>query len=226
VVFLKSMSNWALDIARVQNIRKVTMEEKIEFPAGGLALEGLLQKNGDAGGVVITHPHPLYGGNMHNNVVGTIAQAYQKRGYSTLRFNFRGVGGSQGSYGEGIGEQEDVKAAIAYLAALGLKQIDLAGYSFGAWVIGNLSCAEDGIANMVMVSPPVAFIDFGPVSALGCLKLVITGSRDDIAPAALIRQSYRQWNAEARFEVIDGADHFYGGYEDRLADVIASIIHF
>ena len=200
------------------------MEDSIEFSAGGLSIEGLLQKNSVSGGVVITHPHPLYGGNMHNNVVGAIARLYQTLGYSTLRFNFRGVGSSQGSYSDGIGEQEDVKAAIAYLADLGVKQIDLAGYSFGAWVNGNLSCADDGIATMVMVSPPVAFIDFGPVGALGCLKLIITGSRDDIAPAEMIRRSYRKWNAEARLEVIDGADHFYGGYEDQLANILASYL--
>jgi alpha/beta superfamily hydrolase len=158
---------------------------------------------------------------MHSNVVMVISQTYQKLGYTTLRFNFRGVGSSQGSYGDGIGEQEDVRAAIAYLADLGIKQIDLAGYSFGAWVNGNLSCARAGIANMVMVSPPVAFIDFDSVSNIDCLKLVITGSRDDIAPAEMIRQSYHAWNAEAHFEVIDGADHFYGGYEDRLEEILS-----
>lgn len=198
------------------------MEKKITFSAGSFEIEGLLSKNSDDRGVVITHPHPLYGGNMHNNVVMAISQAYQRLGHSTLRFNFRGVDSSQGSYGDGIGEQEDVRAAIAYLADLGIQQIELAGYSFGAWVNGNLSCAGDGIANMVMVSPPVAFIDFGSVSAIDCLKLVITGSRDDIAPAKMIRQSYHEWNAEARLEVIDGADHFYGGYEDRLKEILAS----
>ena len=73
---------------------------------------------------------------------------------------------------------------------------------------------------VVMVSPPVAFIDFASVSTLDCLKLIITGSRDDIAPAEMIRQSYPEWNAEAHFEVIDGADHFYGGYENKLKEVL------
>ena len=196
------------------------MEEKIEFTAGSFEIEGLLHKNSETSAVVITHPHPLYGGNMHNNVVMAISQTYQKLGYTTLRFNFRGVGGSRGSYGDGIGEQEDVRAAVAYLADLGIEQINLAGYSFGAWVNGNLSCEADGIANMVMVSPPVAFIDFGAISTIDCLKLVITGSRDDIAPVAMIRQSYREWNAEAQLEVIDGADHFYGGYEDMLEEIL------
>jgi len=198
------------------------MEDRIAFSNGALAIEGLLQKNSETRGVAIAHPHPLYGGNMHNNVVMAISQAYQKLGYTTLRFNFRGVGGSQGSYGDGIGEQEDAKAAIVYLADFGMRQIDLAGYSFGAWVNGHLNCERVGIANMVMVSPPVAFIDFGSVGTIDCLKLVITGSRDDIAPAELIRQSYCEWNAAARLEVIDGADHFYGGYEDQLKDILTS----
>jgi alpha/beta superfamily hydrolase len=202
------------------------MEDRIEFSTGDLVIEGLLQKNSVTSAVVITHPHPLYGGNMHNNVVMAISQTYQKRGYTTLRFNFRGVGDSRGSYGDGIGEQEDVRVAVAYLADLGIEQIDLAGYSFGAWVNGNLSCAADGITNMVMVSPPVAFIDFDSVSTIDCLKLVITGSRDEIAPAEMIRQSYHEWNSEAQLEVIDGADHFYGGYENRLEEVLLSNIKF
>ena len=200
------------------------MEDKIEFLADSIVLEGLLQKNSAAHGVVITHPHPLYGGNMHNNVVVAISQAYQKLDYTTLRFNFRGVGGSQGSYGDGIGEQEDVSAAVAFLADLGMNQIDLAGYSFGAWVNGCLGCATAGIANMVMVAPPVAFIEFDPIGTIDCLKLIVTGSRDDIAPPAMIRQTYQKWNTEAHFEVINGADHFYGGYEDRLKDILASIL--
>ena len=198
------------------------MEKKIEFSAGAATLEGLLHKNSDTDGVVITHPHPLYGGNMHNNVVTAIMQAFRKLGWTTLRFNFRGVGNSRGSYGDGVGEQEDAKAAIAYLAAIGVKRIDLAGYSFGAWVNGHLNCAKTGIANMVMVSPPLAFIEFDSVSTIDCLNLIVTGSRDEIAPAEMIGQTYQKWNAAAHFEVIEGADHFYGGYEDKLEKVLLS----
>ncbi len=161
---------------------------------------------------------------MHNNVVMAVTRVYQKMGYTTLRFNFRGVGTSQGSFSEGVGEQADVRAAITYLTDLGMKQIDLAGYSFGAWVNGHLNCTRAGIANMVMVSPPVAFIEFDSVSTIDCLKLIVTGSRDDIAPAEMIRQSYPEWNAAAHFEVINGADHFYGGYEDRLEEILLSCL--
>jgi len=198
------------------------LEEKIKYTAGSIEIEGLLSKKSDENGVVITHPHPLYGGNMHNNVVMAIAQAYQKLGYTTLRFNFRGVGGSRGSYSDGVGEQEDVAAALAYLADLGINRVDLAGYSFGAWVNGHLKCSAAGIADMAMISPPVAFIDFDSVAAIDCLSLIITGSRDEIAPVEMIRQSYQEWNAAAHFEVIEGADHFYGGYENRLEQVLLS----
>ena len=200
------------------------MEERIEFLAEGITIEGLLQQSSKTNGVVITHPHPLYGGSMHNNVVMAISQTYQKRGYTTLRFNFRGVGSSQGSFSDGIGEQEDVRAAVAYQADSGMKQIDLVGYSFGAWVNGHLNCTRAGIANMVMVSPPVAFINFESVSTIDCLELIVTGSRDDIAPAGMIKLSYPKWNAAAQFEVISGADHFYSGYENKLEEILLSHI--
>lgn len=198
------------------------MEANIKFSSEAIAIEGMLQKNSDTRGAVITHPHPLYGGNMNNNVVLAICRAYQKMGYTTLRFNFRGVGSSQGSFDDGIGEQADVRVAIAYLADQGIRQIDLAGYSFGAWVNGRLNCAEAGITNMVMVAPPLAFIEFDLIDAIDCLRLIVTGSRDDIAPPEMIRQAYPKWNAQALFEVIDGADHFYGGYENRLIEILSS----
>jgi alpha/beta superfamily hydrolase len=200
------------------------MEEKISFISDGYEIEGSLEKSSLQKGVVITHPHPLYGGDMHNNVVAAIAQVYRQKGYATMRFNFRGVGNSQGSYGEGVGEQEDVQAAISYLSDLNINQIDLAGYSFGAWVNALAATNNLNIKNMIMVSPPLAFIDFGSISDLGSLELIVTGSRDDIAPPDLIKKSYAGWNATAQFEVINGADHFYTGYLDKLEAILAAYL--
>lgn len=104
-------------------------EDRIFFISEGLRIEALLQDAPGDRAAVITHPHPLYGGDMHNTVVTAIARAYRLRGWATLRFNFRGVGGSQGEYDEGRGEQEDLKAAIAYLQSRDKHRIDLAGYS-------------------------------------------------------------------------------------------------
>ncbi len=159
------------------------MEEKIRFLSGKYEIEGRLEKISPQKGAVITHPHPLYGGDMHNNIVAAITRAYRQKGYTTLRFNFRGVGNSQGKHDNGIGEQEDVRAAISYLAGLGIGRIDLAGYSFGAWVNALAIKNDTTPQNMIMVSPPVAFVDFGSISDLGNLRLIVTGSRDDIAPA-------------------------------------------
>jgi alpha/beta superfamily hydrolase len=198
------------------------MENRIIFSAGDYRIEGRLGKEETDTGVVITHPHPQYGGDMDNPVVSAIMQAYRQCGHTTLRFNFRGVGQSQGSYADGIGEQEDALAALLYLKDLGIKHLHLAGYSFGAWVNAQVNQRDNDIETMVMVSPPVAFIGFDSIEKIDSLKLIITGSRDDIAPADLIRKQIPGWNPETRFEIIDGANHFYFGYIDQLREVLAN----
>jgi len=198
-------------------------EKPITLTCDDLQLEGLLYRGGP-NGVVVTHPHPLYGGNMYNAVVEIIVQAFQEQNFSTLRFNYRGVGASQGSYDHGTGETRDTRQAMDYLAKIGIERYYLAGYSFGAWVNARLSLQESLDAEMVMVSPPVAFIDFEPRMSLPNLKLVVTGSRDEIAPEPLVRKSLADWNPAACFEVIPGADHFYSGCCDKLADALTAKI--
>jgi alpha/beta superfamily hydrolase len=200
------------------------MEDKIIFRSEGYEIEGRLEHGSQEKGVVVTHPHPLYGGSMQNNVVAAIIRVYQRRGWTTLRFNFKGVGGSQGSYRDGIGEQEDVRSAISYLTDQGITLIDLAGYSFGAWVNALSIMNITQVKNMVMVSPPVAFVDFSSIADISSLKLIITGSRDDIAPTEMIKGLYPGWNVAAHFEVINGADHFYGGYLDKLEAVLSAYL--
>jgi len=200
------------------------MVKKVTFLSEDYEIEGLFNKRDQDKGVVVTHPHPLYGGDMYNLVVETIVHVYYQKGYSTLKFNFRGVGKSQGEYDNGIGEQKDVLAAIAFLFETGIKQIDLAGYSFGAWVNAHAIREDASVQNIMMVSPPVGFMDFQSISAMSDLKLVIAGSRDDIAPVDIIRKTLPVWNPDARFEVIDGADHFYGGYLGQLESVLSSSI--
>lgn len=200
------------------------MVKKVTFLSEDYEIEGLFNKRDQDKGVVVTHPHPLYGGDMYNLVVETIVHVYYQKGYSTLKFNFRGIGKSQGEYDNGVGEQKDVLAAIAFLFEMGIKQIDLAGYSFGAWVNAHAIREDAPVQNIMMVSPPVGFMDFQPISVMSGLKLVIAGSRDDIAPVDIIRKTLSVWNPDARFEVIDGADHFYGGYLGQLESVLSSCI--
>jgi alpha/beta superfamily hydrolase len=199
------------------------MVKKVRFFSENYEIEGFLSKKDEKKGVVVTHPHPLYGGDMYNLVVETIVHVYNIKGYSTLKFNFRGVGESQGTYDNGDGEQKDVLAALSFLGDMGMEQIDLAGYSFGAWVNAHAVQEDVSVKNMVMVSPPAGFMDFSTIGSMECLKFVVTGSRDDIAPADVVKQMCSVWNPNARFVVIDGADHFYGGYLNQLEAVLVSI---
>ncbi len=199
------------------------MVKKVRFFSENYEIEGLLNKKDEKKGVVVTHPHPLYGGDMYNLVVETIVHVYNLKGYSTLKFNFRGVGRSQGKYDDGDGEQKDVRGALSFLGDMGMEQIDLAGYSFGAWVNAHAVQDDISVKNMVMVSPPVGFMDFSTIGPMERLKFVVTGSRDDIAPANVVKQMCSVWNPNARLVVIDGADHFYGGYLNQLEAVLVSI---
>jgi alpha/beta superfamily hydrolase len=175
--------------------------------------------------MVVTHPHPLYGGDMHNHVVKAVVSAYGAQGFTTLRFNFRGVGESQGSYDGGAGERIDVLAAIRHLEDMDKKIIHLAGYSFGAWVNAlGIEDYADRITNLVFVSPPVDFLDFSFLKSCRQLRLVITGSRDEIASPKSIRELLPQWNCDAVLRIISGTDHFYLGKTDRLEAAIREFI--
>lgn len=197
------------------------MEAPVSFMSGNLNIEAMLATAPGFRGVVITHPHPLYGGDMDNPVVIAVRRAYLRRGFSTLRFNFRGVGVSEGRYDNGDGERRDVAAALAFLAGRGATAIDLAGYSFGAWVNAGLSA---GFQRMVMVSPPVAFMSFDPPAPIPTLRLIVTGGRDDIAPAGTISTYQPHWNPAAVLEVLPDAEHFYTGSLKILEDTIAKHI--
>jgi len=196
------------------------MEEHITFTSGNLTLEGLFKKYRGTRGAIITHPHPLYGGDMSNPVVEALVRSFNRKNVSTLRFNFRGAGRSEGNHDGGIGEGQDVMSAVHFLIKSGITSIQLAGYSFGSWVIAHLPEIPPEVKGMIFVSPPMAFIPFKTVNSLPLLKLVITGEEDEIAPVHLIRNSLHKWNPGANFEVIDNADHFYYGCFDALEDIM------
>lgn len=200
------------------------MAQKITLDSEGWVLEGLLDRHSSEKGVVVAHPHPLYGGDMENPVVEILAKSFAKKDYTTLRMNFRGVGKSQGRYDNGKGEQKDILAAIACLEGLGISRIDLSGYSFGAWVISRLTDLPASVKEIVLVAPPVAMMTFGPSAAMDRVKAMITGSEDDIAPVAKIRTLLQEMKSPAKLEVIPGADHFYGWHAEALEARILSFL--
>lgn len=201
------------------------VEEILFFNAGSLQLEGRLCRVPGGEAVVVTHPHPLYGGEMDHPVVVALAEAYQRRGYTTLRFNFRGVGGSGGSYADGRGERDDVRAAAACLAGLGKIVADLAGYSFGAWVNLGLNPPLATVRRQLLVAPPVVFMDFEPAFPPPAELAVIVGDRDRMAPLDALRKLLPRWHSAARLHVVPEADHFFfGSALDRLATQIEAAL--
>jgi alpha/beta superfamily hydrolase len=199
-------------------------EERISLDSREIRLEGLLKKMPGHKAVVISHPHPLYGGDMHNNVVEAVCNAYQEKGYSSLRFNFRGVGRSEGKYDGGNGEQDDIEAALVHLSGLRKNAIDLVGYSFGAWVNALGLKEYEQVKRMIMISPPVTLMDFSFFKLDSRIKLVISGSEDEIANYRSIKDLVRLWNPDAGFRVIQGADHFYWGKIDELKAIIGNFL--
>ena len=200
------------------------VEEPVFFESTNIKIEGLFCLTPGDRGVVITHPHPLYGGNMYNNIVESLVRIYQLVGYTTLRFNFRSVGSSEGEYDNGMGEKEDVKASLHYLTQKGKKLLDLAGYSFGSWVNALAISEVDTVDRMVMISPPVAFMDFNSVGPTPQIQFVVAGNQDQIAPPDVIKNLLPAWNPRAHLEVIDGADHFYVGYTGKLESLVAAYL--
>ncbi len=196
----------------------------VSFPSGGLTLYGRYRPGAGDRGVVVTHPHPLYGGDMNNPVVETVEAAYHRAGYATLRFNFRGVGRSMGQFDDGRGETTDLAAAVNWLAAQGVGAVSLAGYSFGAWVMARLADAPHVVDHMIMISPPVAFMDFSTVARLPNLALVVTGRLDTFAPPALVKSHLAEWNSACAYQELPHADHFYWGQFDELSAVISKFI--
>jgi alpha/beta superfamily hydrolase len=199
-------------------------EKQIFFQSGPFRLEGLLDLMPGTQGVVVTHPHPLYGGNMYHPVVEAVLKAYRHQGYSTLRFNFRGVDQSEGQYDNGIGEQEDVKNALGFLTEQGKTRLELGGYSFGAWVCAFALRTMRQVERLVMVSPPVAFMPFDSLGRDRRIALIIGADGDDIAPPPLIREQMPLWNPEVVFKVIAGSDHFYGGKAPEITDLVENFL--
>jgi hypothetical protein len=191
-------------------------------PAG--ELEALLQvREPDDGGLtaLVCHPHPLYGGTMHNKVVHRVAAAMEARGAAVLRFNFRGVGRSEGRSRAGEEELEDAKAALAHLRERypGARQW-LAGFSFGAWVAAMLAGGEAGIEQLVLVAPPVVRSNFEILRSLAVPKLIIQGTRDEVCPLAELEGHYAAWLEPKRLIKVEGATHFFDRKLGALAEAL------
>jgi alpha/beta superfamily hydrolase len=202
------------------------IENRVKFPCGDLILEGLTtvpESKGPFPGVVVCHPHPLYGGEMNNNVVIPICQALAQASIASLRFNFRGVGASQGKFAEGIGEREDIVAAISYLStleAVDKERIGLCGYSFGGAVSLEVAPADEMVKALALISPAVS--TYVPLKQYTKPKLIVCGGADQFVSIISLQRLAEELPPPNDFELVSGADHFWGGYEDKVAARVAT----
>jgi len=198
-------------------------ETRVSFLSGQLLLDGILGiPRGFAPfpAVIVCHPHPLYGGSMDNNVVNGLFEALTQASCASLKFNFRGVGGSQGEFGQGTGEQADVEAAISFVSKLDEvdpQRIGLAGYSAGAGFALPVGSDDARIKALAAISLPLDMFDFEFLKNCPKPKCLIMGDKDDLISAQELLEFCGSLPEPKECETIVGADHFWWGYESQLA---------
>ena len=175
---------------------------------------------------VIMHPHPQHGGTMHNKVVYNVYQVFSRRGFSVLRFNFRGVGRSEGGYDNGQGELSDAASAIDWLQSNNPNASTcwVGGFSFGAWIGMQLLMRRPEVDGFISISPPANRFDFTFLSPCPSSGLILQGAADNIVPepevAKLAARLACQRGIEVEYRIIEGANHLY---EDKLVEMSTAV---
>lgn len=197
--------------------------ERLLLPGPAGALEAVFEVPAGFTGqriALVCHPHPLFGGTMENKVVVICARALQEQGYATLRFNFRGVGQSAGSWDLGKGEAEDAVAAAAALQARWPDaELLVAGFSFGAYVATQLATRLP-VRQVITIAPPVQRFDFSTLAVPQCPWLVVQGDQDELVDHEAVLAWTRSLQPAPEVVILPGAEHFFHG---RLNDLRAAL---
>jgi alpha/beta superfamily hydrolase len=191
-------------------------------------LEGRYQQAGGTNAPIalLLHPHPQHGGTMNNKVVYTLYQAFQRQGFSVLRFNFRGVGRSQGKFDRGEGELSDAAAALDWLQSWNQNatQCWIAGFSFGAWIGMQLLMRRPEISGFISVAPPANIYDFSFLAPCPASGLMVQGDNDTVVPqesvTKLVQKLSHQRGIKIDYKTIPGATHFFNEHLDQLGGII------
>jgi len=194
----------------------------LKGPAGRLEAQLWTARVADPNfAALVCHPHPLYGGTMHNKVVYQTAKAIHQLGAPVLRFNFRGAGLSEGEHDRGIGEQGDVRAALDCLAAeFPGKPILLAGFSFGSWVGLRVGCEDGRVTRLIALGLPVDNVDASYLRTCAKPKLFIQGGSDQFSSREKLEALFATLPEPKKLVFIGGADHFFEGHLDEIGPVI------
>lgn len=198
-------------------------EEKVIIPIDNEFINGMFSLQSEEAGVLISHPHPQLGGDMDNNVILAIRDAFLSLGYSTLRFNFR----KPVSVSEDKMESEfyvnDLKTAYSWLSVKSCKQIILAGYSFGAW-ISSIACLKiENLHSVLLIAPPISFFDFNSLKDIDSCTNIIYGENDSFCPENKISKEKSKTSGMSKYYAIKESDHFFIGYESEIFKIIQTI---
>tara|TARA_A100001037_G_scaffold206995_1_gene185362 strand:- start:226 stop:861 length:636 start_codon:yes stop_codon:yes gene_type:complete len=205
---------------------------EIIIPGPEGRLEARYQKGKDQRSPIclVLHPHPRQGGTMNNKIVYNIYHAFKNIGFATLRFNFRGVGKSQGSYDNGVGELTDAAAALDWLQNENptAQNTWIAGFSFGSWLALQLLMRRPEIAGFVAVSPPANLYDFSFLAPCPASGLIIQGTDDKIVEAEQVSELADKLNKQKNLKIVYkkliGADHFFKNELDDIQDIITKYV--
>lgn len=194
----------------------------IQGPAGNI--EGLLQ---EVEGVeppfvaVVCHPHPLYGGTLHNKVAHRVASTLHARGAAVLRFNFRGVGKSAGTHDRGRGELQDGLVVLDTLRRRHPSaRVWAAGFSFGSWVASRIAASEPSVEQLILIAPPVHTQTFDEMRGSPVPKLVVQGTADDVCRPENLARVFPTWAEPKRLVEVEGASHFFDRKLAELGEAI------
>ncbi len=195
-------------------------------------IEGRYQhaKTPNAPIALVLHPHPQYGGTMNNKVVYALYQTFVAKGFSVLRFNFRGVGRSQGQFDNGQGELSDAASSLDWLQTQNpnAPACWIAGFSFGAWIAMQLMMRRPEIGGFISVAPPASIYDFSFLAPCPASGLIVHGDKDELVPLAAVNKLAQklssQKNIKIDYRVIEGADHFFASHGDNLNQIVESYL--
>ena len=199
----------------------------LKGPAGRLEALIDLPEGTPTAAVVFAHPLPTHGGTMHTKVVYQGTKGLVRTGRAVLRFNFRGVGASEGSFTGGEGEKEDFKAALDYMRAR-YPDIPLwsAGFSFGSWVALETGAADDRVTTLIGIAPPVTRegYDFSNTRRSTKPKFFVQGEADDICPLQDMWKFYSELPEPKELVIIDAADHLFDGHTTEAGEAIEDLV--
>ena len=205
-------------------------EVMINGPEGRLEARYHHAEGPNAPIALVLHPHPQHGGTMNNKLVYTVYNIFRERSFSVLRFNFRGVGRSQGRFDNGLGELSDAAAALDWMQTINpnAKFCWISGFSFGAWIAMQVLMRRPEIHSFIAVAPPANMFDFTFLAPCPSSGLIIHGARDDLVPesdvATLAQKLQNQRHIEIDYRVIKGANHLFEEKIDILGQNIESYL--